>query len=342
MKRPTIRDLAEMAGVSVATTNRVLSGAETVSAKTREKVREAAEKIGFYGLGAITARNAAARPKYRFGIILLQPHRPFYKLVARALLDAADTQEMFDIELKIEHLEDLSPQNTADRALALANECDAVCITSAVHPIVTKAIEEIQARGIPVFALISQLSATGQIHYIGLDHWKVGRTAAWAFDHICKAPGKIGLLMGNPRYRNQEMNETGFRSYFREHARDFVLLEPVSTFESSAVAQEMTERLLSDHPDLAGIYVAGGGISGVLAALRTTGRAGSLITVGYELMDNVRSALLDGALTLSISHPLPIVARETISGMIAATTSKGTNESHTKIVPFDLYTRENV
>lgn len=342
MKRPTIRDLAEMAGVSVATTNRVLSGAETVSAKTREKVREAAEKIGFYGLGAIAARNAAARPKYRFGIILLQPHRPFYKLVARALLDAADTQEMFDIELKIEHLEDLSPQNTADRALALANECDAVCITSAVHPIVTKAIEEIQARGIPVFALISQLSATGQIHYIGLDHWKVGRTAAWAFDHICKAPGKIGLLMGNPRYRNQEMNETGFRSYFREHARDFVLLEPVSTFESSAVAQEMTERLLSDHPDLVGIYVAGGGISGVLAALRTTGRAGSLITVGYELMDNVRSALLDGALTLSISHPLPIVARETISGMIAATTSKGTNESHTKIVPFDLYTRENV
>lgn len=342
MKRPTIRDLAETAGVSVATTNRVLSGAENVSAKTREKVREAAEAIGFYGLGAIAARNAAARPKYRFGVILLQPHRPFYQLVARALLDAANAEEAFDIELKIEHLEDLSPQNTAERALALADECNAVCITAAVHPIVTKAIEEIQARGIPVFALISQLAATGQIHYIGLDHWKVGRTAAWAFDHICKAPGKIGLLMGNPRYRNQEMNETGFRSYFREHARDFVLLEPLSTFESSAVAQEMTERLLNDHPDLVGLYVAGGGISGALAALRTTGRAGTLVMVGYELMDNVRSALLDGALTLSISHPLALIARETITRMIRAATSNETNASFTKIVPFDLYTRENV
>jgi len=30
----------------------------------------------------------------------------------------------------------------------------------------------------------------------------------------------------------------------------------------------MTERLLSEHPDLAGIYVAGGGISGTLQALR--------------------------------------------------------------------------
>ncbi len=342
MKRPTIRDVAEKAGVSVATTNRVLSGAESVSAKTREKVREAAEAIGFYGLGAIAARNSAARPRYRFGVILLQPHRPFYQLVARALTEAAQAQEAFDIELRIEYLEDLSAQNTAERALALANECDAVCVTTAVHPVVTKAIEEIQARGIPVFALISQLAATGQIHYIGLDHWKVGRTAAWAFHHICKSPGKIALLVGNPRFRNQEMNETGFRSYFREHARDFTLLEPLSTFESSAVAEEMTERVLSDHPDLAGLYVAGGGISGVLAALRTTGRAGTLVVVGYELMDNIRSALLDGTLTLSISHPLAELANEAITGMISAIASKETNVSCTKIVSFDLYTRENV
>ncbi|WP_349959289.1 LacI family DNA-binding transcriptional regulator [Rhizobium sp. ZPR3] len=342
MRRPTIRNLAEAAGVSIATANRVLSGAENVRAQTRETVRAAAESIGFYGLGAIEARNAAARPKYRFGVLLLQPHRPFYQLVAQALQEAAAAIETAELDLRIEHLEDLSPQNTADRALALAEECDALCITTAVHPIVLQALEKIQAGGIPVFALISQVAATGQVHYIGLDNWKVGRTAAWAFDHICKSPGKIGLLMGNPRYRNQEMNETGFRSYFREHARDFVLLEPLSTFESSAVAQEMTERLLADHPDLAGLYVAGGGISGVLAALRTTGRAGTLAVVGYELMDNVKAALLDGTLTLSIAHPLTRLAGETMKGMVMATGAKAENASYTKIVPFDIYTRENV
>ncbi len=342
MKRPTIRDLAQVAGVSIATANRVLSGADNVRGDTREKVRAAAESIGFYGLGAIEARNAAARPKYRFGILLLQPHRPFYQLVASALREAATAITSIDVDLRIEHLEDLSPQNTADRALALADECDAICVTTAVHPIVLHALEMVQTRGIPVFALISQLAATGQIHYIGLDNWKVGRTAAWTFDNICKTPGKIGLLMGNPRYRNQEMNETGFRSYFREHARDFVLLEPLSTFESSAVAQEMTERLLGDHPDLAGIYVAGGGISGVLAALRSTGRGGSLVVVGYELMANVKAALLDRTLTLSIAHPLARLADEAIRGMILATESKDEHASYTRIVPFDLFTRENL
>jgi len=46
------------------------------------------------------------------------------------------------------------------------------------------------------------------------------------------------------------MNESGFRSYFREHAPDFTLLEPLLTFESSAIAQEMTEKLLNENPDL--------------------------------------------------------------------------------------------
>ncbi len=340
MRRPTIPDLAEAAQVSVATVNRVLSGAANVRLATRERVQKAAEYIGFYGVGSIQARVAAARPHLRFGVLLLQPHRPFYQNVARALEDAAATATGAQIDLRIEFLEDLSPQNVASRALHLAADCDAICVTSAVHLVVTEALEQIQARGIPVFALISQISVSGQISYIGLDNWKVGRTSAWAFANICKAPGKIGILMGNPRFRNQEMNETGFRSFFREFAPEFTLLEPLSTHESAAVAQEVTEKLLSDHPDLAGLYVSGGGISGAVAALRGSGRAGSIVVVGYDLMDVTRAGLLDGTLNLVISHPLTRLAREAIDGMVRACAQPGSNQ--TSIAPFDIYTRENL
>lgn len=340
MRRPTIPDLASAAGVSVATVNRVLSGAPSVRLATRERVRKAAEEIGFYGLGSIQARVVAARPRLRFGVLLLQPHRPFYQNVARALEQAAAEAVGAEVELRIEFLEDLTPQNVASRALALAQNCQAVCVTAAVHPLVTEALEQIQARGIPVFALISQISVTGQMSYIGLDNWKVGRTSAWTFAHVCKAPGRIGILMGNPRYRNQEMNEAGFRSYFREFAPDFILLEPITTFESAAVAQEMTERLLFEHPDLVGLYVSGGGISGALAALRSSGRAGSMVVVGYDLTEVTRAALLDGTMTLVISHPLSRLARDAIDGMIRACANPGRNQ--TCIAPFDIYTRENL
>jgi LacI family transcriptional regulator len=340
MRRPKIPDLAEAAGVSLATVNRVLSGAANVRLATRERVQEAAVRIGFYGLGSIQARVTAARPHLRLGVLLLQRHRPFYQNVAHALTVAAAETPGAEIDLRIEFIEDLSPQNTADHAITLAQECDAICLTSAVHPVVTDALERIQATGKPVFALIAQLSATGQMHYVGLDNWKVGRTSAWAFANICKVPGKIGILMGNPRYRNQEMNEAGFRSYFRELAPDFTLLEPISTFEAAAVAEEMTERLLTDHPDLVGLYVSGGGISGALAALRSTGRAGQIVVVGYDLTEVTRSALLDGSMTFVISHPYARLAREAIEGMVRACLIPGGNQ--TSIVPFDIHTRENI
>lgn len=342
MTRPTIRDLADAATVSVATVNRVLAGAANVRAPTRLLVQEAAERIGFYGLGTIQSRAAASRPKYRFGVLLLQPHRPFYKNIAAALRRAAAEVTSAEIDLRIEFLEDLSPQNTADRALALAKDCQALCIVAAVHPIVTEAVAQIQARGVHVFALVGQLSATGQVPYIGLDNWKVGRTAAWTFANVCKTPGKIGILLGNPRYRNQEMNEAGFRSYFREMASEFTLLEPLSTFEASAIAQEMTEKLLAEHPDLVGLYISGGGISGALAALRSAGKTGKIVAVGYDLFDVTRSALLDGTMTLVISHPLDRLAHDAMEAMVAACAPFSSPANLTRVVPFEIYTRENL
>jgi LacI family transcriptional regulator len=342
MRRPTIKDLATAAGVSVVTVNRVLAGADGVRQKTRDIVQEAAENIGFYGLGAIQSRVAACRPRHRFGFLLLQPHRPFYQNCAAAIREAAAAVVGADVEVRIEFLEDLSPQNTASRMLALAEVCDSVCITTAVHPLVTQAVETLQARGIPVFALISQLSATGEVHYVGLDNWKVGRTAGWAMENICKTPGAVGILMGSPRYRSQEMNEAGFRSYLREHAPGFTLLEPLPTFESSAVAEEMTERLLHDNPGLTGLYVAGGGISGALAAIRNSPRAGQLVVIGYELMDVTRSALLDGTMTLAICHPLQRLAQHLIDGMRHAVMTPTPGGNFTSILPFEIYTRENI
>jgi LacI family transcriptional regulator len=284
----------------------------------------------------------AARARYRFGFLLNQSSRAFYQNLARAIRSAAEQAADCEIELRIEFLDDLSPENIAARMIALGSECDAIGVVAAVHPLVSQAMAELQDQGKPVFALISQLGATGQLNYVGLDNWKVGRTAAWAIEHICKAPGKLGILVGNHRYRCQDMNESGFRSYFREHAPEFTLLEPLSTFETRAVAQEMTEKLLSEHPDLVGLYVAGGGISGVIAALRASGRAGKVVVVGYELMDITRSGLLDGALTFVISHPLDRLANEALSRMVRAASVKSSEGNYTCILPFEIFTRENI
>lgn len=342
MTRPTIRDVAMEADVSISTVNRVLSGSTSVKDATILKVREAAARIGYYGLGTINAQIASRKPKVKLGFVLHQPNRTFYRLLGAALTEAAKSVQEYDVEADIVFAQDLSPQFIASKVLELGESCQAVGVVSAVHPLVTQAVNTLELKGIAVFALISQISATGHVNYVGLDNWKVGRTSAWTFHQICKQPGKIGILVGNHRYRCQEMNESGFRSYFREYAPEFQLLEPISTFETSAVAEEMTEKLIKDNPDLIGLYISGGGISGAMNAIRNCSQPGKLVSVGYELMDNTRAALLDGTLSLVISHPLHRLAQEAVTGMIRSGHDANKGARQTVILPFEIHTRENI
>lgn len=340
MARPTIKDVAEAAGVSVSTVNRVLGGAPGVREPTAKLVKETAEQIGFYGVGSIRAQLAARRAKYRFGFLLLQSSRSYYQMLGAAISETAAKVEDAQIEAVVSYAEDLSPQNIAERITKIGKDCDAVAVVSSVHPFVLGAVENLQQSGVPVFAMISPLGAG--VSYLGPDNWKVGRTAAWAIGNICKGPGKVGILVGNHRFRCQEANESGFRSYFREFAPDFTILEPLSTFETSAVAEEITEKLLDEHPDLKGLFVAGGGISGVIRALRSGGRSGQIVTVGHQLMENTREALLDRTLTMLIHDPMEIMTRETIAAMIRSKEERATFAPFQRNLQFEIYTQENI
>jgi len=342
MTRPTIKDLAEEAGVSVSTVNRVLADASSVRKPTRDRVRHAAERIGFYGLGTIDYSIRENADSHRLGILLQQGNRSFYRDLGNVLTNAAEEYPDGNIDLHLEFMDDLSPNNVADRLLAISEKTDAIAVVAAEHPLVSDAIDTIIQSGKPVFGLVSAISARGNVGYLGMDHWKIGRTAAWAFDRMCQGRGKIGILVGNHRYRNQDLNESGFRSYFREHNSGFTLLEPRSTYESAAVAREMTEELFKEHPDMCGLFVSGGGITGAVAALRDLKPGKEFVSVGYELIDVTRSALIDGVLTMTICHPMKELARKTIASLVDSKRA-GPGKGFTSApLNFEIYTSENV
>jgi len=341
-RRPTIPDLAKAAGVSVSTVNRVINEAEKVRQPTRERVYDAARSIGFYGLGSIEYSVLSGQQTHRIGVLLQQGNRTFYRNLGDALKRAAREYTGAKVELTVEYLDDLSPDHVAARLRDISSRTESVGIVAAQHPKVVETIDTILSGGVPVAALIAPLTASRNVGYVGLDHWKVGRTAAWAFSKMIHEPGKIGILIGNHRYRNQDLNESGFRSYFREHNPNFTLLEPLATYEAAAVGREMTETLLRQNPDLCGLFVSGGGITGALAALRDTRRREDFVAVGYELFDVTRSALIDGTLTMVISHPLERFAWEAIGAMIRGKTAGPDAGAQRVSLNFEIYTPENI
>lgn len=341
MPKPTIRELAAAADVSVATVNRIIAGSEKVRRDTIEQVVQAAQCIGFYGLGALQHRASQALVHFRLGVVIQSPHRHFSTALAQGFAEAAARQGE-QIRVRIEQLEDLSPECVADQMRVVGRDCDALAVLAAEHPIVAEAIDELAAQGVPVVAIISPLSARANVGYVGLDSWKVGRTAAWAFHHMSQRSGELAVLVGTHRYRCHDLYESGFRSYFREFTSHLNLLESQATFESDANARELTEKLLRDHPGLAGIYVSGGGISGAMAALREMDHLRSVLLIGHDLMSTTRAGLLDGTLKLVISHPFPQIASEALAACRRARSSGPEAGSQRFYVPFSLHTSENI
>ena len=342
MKRLTISDLAKAADVSVSTVNRVLNQPESVRRHTREHVLATADEIGFYGLGTLERSVRKGRDTHKLGILLQQGGRAFYRKLGNALHQEAKRHVEAPIELQLEYLDDLSPDNVAAKLIKLSKSCEAVALVAAQHPKLADAIDTVAASGVPVIALIAPLTAHSNVSFVGLDSYMVGRTAAWAFDNMVRDPGEIGILIGNHRYRNQEMNESGFRSYFREHNTAFTILEPIATYESAAVAREMVEGLFRDHPNICGLFVSGGGITGALAALRDVKKRPDFIAVGYELFDATRDALIDGTLKMVISHPMDRFARAAIETMISTKKSEAGTGAQRVALGFEIYTSENV
>ncbi len=341
-RRPTIADLARAAGVGVSTVDRVLNGRHAVRRPTAERVLRAAEAIGFHGTGAIRQRLSTDEPERTLGFILQESATPFYRHLGESLALATRRSASIRGRPVVDHFAEITPRAIAERLLALGRKVDAVAIVAADHPHVGSAIDELRDEGVPVLAIISDLTAMARIGFVGLDSRRLGRTAAWAMVRLTDAPGEIGIVVGSHRFLCQELTEMSFRSYFREHAPAFHLAEPLISLESVRLAQEGTLDLLRRTPELRGLFVAGGGIEGVIAALEEAGMQDRITTIGLDLTEITKKALIDGTLDLVLSHPRERIAEAAVETMAAALANGRSEPPSEILVPFEIYTPENV
>lgn len=343
MSRPTIADLAQASGVSVSTVNRILGGSTSVRTRTIDKVKKAAEEIGFYGAGVIDARMRASKPKYVLGFLLQQSTRELYQLFAQKIREAVAQRGDVEITPVVEFVDRLDPENIAARLKSLGEGCDCVAVIAADHPLVSQAIQALRADGKPVVAYITDQSAPGRAGYVGADNWKLGRTAAWFIAKTTHGPGRVAVFIGNYRYQCQDIADASFRSYLRENASRLLVSDSLLTHEEPEEAYRMVSRLLREADDLAGIFIVGGGISGVLRALREgEARERSVSLICRDIGPETRKGLAEGLITAALCHPLEQTSAQLVQTMID-TVGQGSEDAilH-RSVPFEIITPESV
>lgn len=341
MRRPTLNDIAKTAGVGVATVDRVLNKRAPVNRETAKLVYAAAETLGYHAAGLILKRIEETVETRTLGFLIQRRTEHFYGGLGTELINATKASKLIAGRAFVDYLEDIAPQVIAERMVAMSKRVDAIAVVTADHPLISEAVAQLSQAGTPVITLLQDITAPQRAGFVGIDHRKAGRTAAWGISRLAKNPGKVGIFVGSHRYLGQESAEMSFRSYFRELAPGFQLLEPVSTFEKSQFAYEGMVDLYKRHPDLVGIYVAGGGMEGVIEALRETGRAGEIVAICNELIPETRVALIDGTLDFVIATPVLQLAERAVEAMAKAIERKDDSQMRV-VLPFELYTSENI
>ncbi|MBC7286110.1 substrate-binding domain-containing protein, partial [Hoeflea sp.] len=129
-------------------------------------------------------------------------------------------------------------------------------------------------------------------------------------------PGKLAIFVGGNRWHGHDLREVGFRAFVRENAPAFTVLDTLVNLETRQLTYEATLDLLIRHPDLRGIYIAGGGMEGAIAAMRETRDPGEIALVVNEVTSESRAALLDGYLRMVIATPLAELCDAVVDLMI--------------------------
>lgn len=106
----------------------------------------------------------------------------------------------------------------------------------------------------------------------------------------------------------------------------------------------MVKELLATTDDLVGILIVGGGISGVLRALREApeDRRKNIRVVCRDIGPETQKGLSEGLITAALCHPLEKTSATLVQTMVETINQGAPGSTIHRTVPFDIVTPENM
>jgi LacI family transcriptional regulator len=298
MVKATIEDVAERAGLSVATVDRVLNARATVRPGNAKRVEAAIRALNYHP-DRLAARLARGRD-YRFGFVLPQGENLFISRLGDEVLSNALHLAADRVSAEIIHADTFDAGALA-ATLDQAHGFDGLAIVALDHPRVKDAINRLIARNIAVVTLVSDVPRSQRDHYVGIDNAAAGRTAATLMGrYLSGKSGKIGIIAGSLSLRDHAERYFGFNQVMAQEYPDLELLPVQEGRDSAKRNQEIAKQMLRKHAGLVGLYNIGGGADGVCDALRAA--SVKCVTIAHELNSASRKGLLDGVLDVVIGQ----------------------------------------
>lgn len=337
--RPTTKDLARVAGVSLATIDRVLNGRPGVREETVKAVARAIDEIGF--VRNLSAANLARGKSYRFLFLLPRQGDQFLEALIERI-EEARTGMMGD-SILVHHLRalDEDPHQIARIIAETPDTVDGVAIMAPESPQVRDAISRLIDRGVEVVQLVSAQSLERTIDFVGIDNCAAGATAARLLGRFTRGPGKVLVVAETMNARDSLERRLGFD---RVLTRDFPALDALPSLEfhgDPARARQVVANAFAGHPDIVAAYILGSEARAVLEALRGVCDLHSKVIVAHERTRCTVAGLDAGEIDAVIAQDPGHLVRSAIR-LLRARSDKRAPIASQEQVRIEILIKENV
>ncbi len=304
--RPTIADVAQKAGVSIATVSRVLTGSTPVVPETARRVEAAVSELNYIPHAA--ARTLASRRTDTLGLLLPEISGVFFQPLLRGV-EAAVSEAGFDLLI---HSTQSRPTETPHRPLGEHNTDGLLVFTESLD---ARELTRLHAVSFPVVLLHQAPPPALSIPVVTVENQSGAQKVV---EHLIQVHGRrrIVFLRGPKGHEDSNWREKGYRAALKANGIAYdPALVTCGEFDRS-VARASVEGLLKAGQDFDAIFSGDDESAvGVLAALRQAGVGvpGQVAVVGFD--DLVFASTLVPALT-TVRAPTEQVGRQAVRQLV--------------------------
>jgi LacI family transcriptional regulator len=339
-ERISLHDVAQAAGVSLATVDRALHGRDGVRPRTVERVQAVVERLGYRPDPA--AARLARKSSAKLVFVLPSGTNTFVDLLEKQVLAVAPWLAEQRAAATVQRADVFSPETLARHLAGLRGRCDAVVVMGLDHPLVRAAIDDLVGHGVVVVTLVSDVSRSRRSSFVGIDNVSAGRTAASLLGRfVGQRSGSVAIVMGSSALRNHAERLFGFEQVMAGEYARLRQLPPIEGHDLSERTEPLVGKLLQRETDLVGLYSIGAGNRGIQAALERSGHAKSIVWICHELTPHARQALLSGAADAVLNQDAGHEVRSACRLALAALSGERVLPDQERI-RIDIFLRDNL
>ncbi len=295
----TIKEIADLAGVSRGTVDRVLNKRGSVNPQTAQKIMEIVRALDYKPNRAGLVL-AAQKKNLKLGVILFGVGNPFFDEVTEGIRQKEEDLACYNCSILIERVTiDVDEQLKAiDKLVGEGINGLAISPTNDVR--LAQKINELSDMGIPVVALNTDIPGCKRIAFVGSNYYQSGETAAGLMRLMTGGRDiHVGIITGSEEVLCHTERIAGFKKAFTSSVGTEIF-ETVTNKDDDFISYDQTTQLLTAHPEINALFFAAGGVYGGCRAVLSLGREKDMTIITFDRVDTTKEMIQKGVISATI------------------------------------------